>query len=181
MSELYQKALQNSSHRKEKYIARHEMIKTLSPVLEKGDRVLIRNMSERGGTGKMRPFWEGKIYVVVENINNENITYKIKPERDTDGRIQVLHRNIPLPCDNLLDSFNWNIKTQPTHKKQNKKTRQLPKKNDNKEECVIENEDDDSEAGEMIEFTPREIQILVRKTVTKLRKKRKKARKYMRK
>ena len=36
MSEAYQKALQNSSHRKEKDIARHEMIKKLSPVLEKG-------------------------------------------------------------------------------------------------------------------------------------------------
>ena len=63
------------------------MIKELSPVLEQGDRVLIRNMSERGGTGKMRSFWEEKVYVVVENINNKSITYKVKPESDNDGRI----------------------------------------------------------------------------------------------
>ena len=63
------------------------MITKLSPVLEQGDRVLIRNMSEREGTGKMRSFWEERVHVVVENINNENITYKVKPERDTDGRI----------------------------------------------------------------------------------------------
>ena len=56
-------------------------------MLEQGDRVLIRNMSERGGTGKMRSFWKEKVYVVVENINNENITYKVKPESDNDGRI----------------------------------------------------------------------------------------------
>ena len=172
MSEAYQKALQNSSHRKEKDIARHEMIKELSPVLEKGDRVLIRNMSERGGTGKMQSFWEEKVHVVVENINNENITYKVKPERDADGRIRVLHRNMLLPCDNLLDNFNWNIKTQPTHKKQNKKTRQLLKKNDNEEECVTENKDDDSGTGEIIEFTPREIQIFSKENSDKIEKKR---------
>ena len=148
------------------------MIKKLSPVLEQGDRVLIRNMSERGGTGKMRSFWEEKVHVVVENINNENITYKVNPEGDTDGRIPVLHRNMLLPCDNLLDNFNWNIKTQPTHKKQNKKTasRQLPKKNDNEEERVTENEHDGSEMGEMIEFTPRKIQIFSKVNTDKIEK-----------
>ena len=39
------------------------------------------------------------------------------------------------------------MKTQPTHKKQNKKTRQLLKKNVNVEECATENEDDDLETG----------------------------------
>ena len=63
------------------------MINKLSSVLEQGDRVLIRNMSEREGTGKMQSFCEERVHVVVENTNNENITYKVKPERDTDGRI----------------------------------------------------------------------------------------------
>ena len=97
MSEEYQKALQNSSHRKEKDIARHEMIKKLSPVLEQVDRVLIGNMSKRGGAGKMRSFWVEKVHVLVEKINNENITYKVKSERNTNGRIRVLHRNMLLP------------------------------------------------------------------------------------
>ena len=46
-----------------------------------------------------------------------------------------------LPCDNHLDNFNLNIKTEPTEKKQNKKTtpRQLPKKH--KEESVTENKE----------------------------------------
>ena len=83
---------------------------------------VIRNMPKKGGTGKMRSFWEEKVHNVVENINNENITYKVKPERDTDGRTRVLHRNMLLPCYNLLDNFNWNIETQPTRKKLNKKT-----------------------------------------------------------
>ena len=126
---------------RKKDIARHEMITKLSPVLEQGDRVLIRNMSEREGTGKMRSFWEERVHVVVENINNENITYKVKPERDTDGRIRVLHRKMLLQCNDLLDNFNWNIKTKPTHKKQNKKIASglLRKKNDNEEGRVTGN------------------------------------------
>ena len=35
----------------------------------------------------MQSFWEEELHIVVENINNENIAYKIKPESDTDGRI----------------------------------------------------------------------------------------------
>ena len=93
------------------------MIKKLSPVLEQVDRVLIRNMSKRGGTGKMQSFWDEKVHVLVEKINNENITYKVKPERDTNGRIRVLHRNMLLPWNNILENFNWSIKTELTHKK----------------------------------------------------------------
>ena len=63
------------------------MIKKPSPVREQWDRVLIRSISKRGGSGKMRSFWEEKVHVVVKNINNENMTYKVKPERETDARI----------------------------------------------------------------------------------------------
>ena len=72
--------------------------------------------------------------MVVENINNENITYKVTSER------------------------------------------QLPKKNDNEEESVTEDEDDDSEMGEMTEFTPKEIQMFSREDNGNTSKKRKKAR-----
>ena len=81
----------------------------------------------------------------------------MKPERATDGRIRVLHRNMLLPCDNLLDNFNWDIKTKPTQKKENKKTASevLPKKNDNEEGRLTGNEDVGSEMGEVMTFTPR--------------------------
>ena len=120
----------------------------------------------------MRSFWEEKVHLVVEN--NESITNKVKSEKNTNGRIRVLRRNMLLPCDYLLDNFNWSIKIEPTfYKKQNKKTasKQLPRKNDNEEERVTENEDEGSEMGEMIEFTPREIQMFCKENNNNIEKK----------
>ena len=64
----------------------------------------------------------------------------------------------------------------PTYsQKQNKKTRQLLKKNDNEEKCVTENKDDGTETGKITEFTPRQIQIFSKENSDKIKKKRKKA------
>ena len=52
--------------------------------MEKGDRVLIRNLSQRGGTGKMRSFWEDKMHMVTENLNSENICEVIQVEDGSD-------------------------------------------------------------------------------------------------
>ena len=54
MSQAYKIASTNSSGRKRKDIAKHDSKGPLTAVLEKGDRVLISNLSERGGTGRMR-------------------------------------------------------------------------------------------------------------------------------
>ena len=106
MSAAYQEAQQNSSRRKEKDIARHEPFKILSPVLEKGDRVLIRNMSERGKTGKMRSFWEEKVHLVVENINNENITNKVKSEFEFYVETCFYHATISLRTSTEASKLN---------------------------------------------------------------------------
>ena len=67
--------------------------------LVKNDRVLVRNLSERGGTGKLRSFWEEKIHIVKE-CDDKLPVYHVVPE-DGKGRERVVHRNLLMKCELL--------------------------------------------------------------------------------
>ena len=73
--------------------------KLRSTLLKAGDRVLVKNCTERGGPGKLRSFWEENIHVVVKQVKDLPI-YEIRPESGK-GRSRTLHRNMLFQCDEL--------------------------------------------------------------------------------
>ena len=46
-------------------------------ILDAGDKVLVRNLSPRGGPGKLRLFWEQEVSEVIQSHEND-VTYTIK-------------------------------------------------------------------------------------------------------
>ena len=71
MKEAYQLAFQHSNERKTKDVIRRNTKRPCLTTLEPGDRVLIRNLSERRGTDKMRSCWEEQIYIIVSSIGHD--------------------------------------------------------------------------------------------------------------
>ena len=65
MNEAYKLASRVSLNEKEQGKALYDK-KVKGAELVPGNKILVRNFKERGGPGKLRPFWEEQIYVVTE-------------------------------------------------------------------------------------------------------------------
>ena len=129
----------------------------------------------------MRSFWEDKVHAAIENLNSENITYKVQPENGLNGKTCTLHRNVFSSCDNLLDNYNWSkngedrisnykskedIKSKPIDTNAQIKdrvkdvTHNKSRGNKRKEVAYPDAETERSTENEAIKFTPKELQCL---------------------
>ena len=68
MKEAYQIAQQNAKKIAERGKEYYNKRVSGAGVLQPGDRVLVRNVTERGGPGKLRSHWEHVIHVVAERM-----------------------------------------------------------------------------------------------------------------
>ena len=93
--DLARKQTANSNAKSKKYYDRRLNFTEL----HEGDRVLVRNLTPRGGPGKLRSYWEETVYVVV-NRKGTGPVYEVKRE-NRDGNSRLLHRNLRFPCDYL--------------------------------------------------------------------------------
>ena len=119
---------------------KRDRTKKHSCILQPGDRVLIRNVSERGGPGKLRAYWEDRIHIVVEQKGENSPVYKVRPE-GSNGRERVVHRNLLFPC-HFLEQQATNTKS-----KNNRNRRKPPAKTSHVAENA-KNEVHESEADE---------------------------------
>ncbi|KAL0199247.1 hypothetical protein M9458_007787, partial [Cirrhinus mrigala] len=145
MAEAYRIAAQSSKqrslHNKEYYDQKARCI-----ILRSGDRVLVRNLSQRGGPGKLRSYWEPTIYVVKEQLG-DNFVYKVHPEKD-EHKIRTLHRNHLLLVNDLPTLESLDPRKQVVPKRGNVGTREHLKRKVTQRDEVGEEKESSSDEGE---------------------------------
>ena len=99
MREAYEIAAKHSKTSQDKGKKRYDR-RVHQSTLEEGDRVLVRNLRERGGPGKIRSYWESNVYRVVKRIEDSPV-YQVVQDSSKDSQLRTLHRNLLLPCNEL--------------------------------------------------------------------------------
>ena len=142
MRSAYDIVIKNSKSAAERNKKQYDK-KIRSSTLEVGDRVLVRNLSERGGPGKLRAYWEDKIHIVVRRLSPDSPVYEVKPEK-SDGRSRTLHRTLLLPCDYLELDCQTQDKTSNAQKSPSLQHRMADKQQDRLEDSTDGTEDEDN-------------------------------------
>ena len=152
MQEAYDLVMKHNGKAASNYKKQHDK-KIKTSTLAAGDRVLVRNLSERGGPGKIRSYWEDKIHSVIRRIGEDSPVYEIKPEKG-DGRTRVLHRTLLLPCDYL--------EMEETHQAgtvhRNNENRRVQRKADFKQAEPSQYDSEYDSEEDIPQFNPRDLQ-----------------------
>uniref|UniRef100_A0A3B1KCG7 Gypsy retrotransposon integrase-like protein 1 n=1 Tax=Astyanax mexicanus TaxID=7994 RepID=A0A3B1KCG7_ASTMX len=97
LEESYKLAMGNAAKMAEKNKTRFDK-KVTESILDKDDRVLVRNVKLRG-KHKLADKWESTVHVVVQRAG-ELPVYTVRPE-NKEGPLRTLHRDLLRPCNFL--------------------------------------------------------------------------------
>lgn len=99
MTEAYNIATRNALKSAQRGKTQYDK-KVYGPPLQIGSRVLVRNVTEKGGPGKIHSYWEDNVYVIKSQKGEDSPVFELEPENGK-GRKRVVHKNMLLPCDFL--------------------------------------------------------------------------------
>ena len=120
--------------------------KATAAVLTEGSRVLVRNLREKGGPGKLRAYWENKIYRVLER-RGEGPVYVVQPEKG--GEVRVLHRNHLLPVGEKLRELEEKEETPKPRSSQKKQRKDIEEPKESEDESSETSEDESKQQREV--------------------------------
>ncbi|XP_073728411.1 uncharacterized protein [Misgurnus anguillicaudatus] len=144
MAEAYKIAEGNSRQSSARGKAQYDR-KARGVVLKAGDRVLVRNLGERGAPGKLRSYWEKVVYVVKSQVS-ENPVYVVYPENGDSSKTRTLHRNLLLLVNDLPVEAPTMTTQSPKPGKQ-KKTSQTINKESIRDSDMADSDEENSGGG----------------------------------
>ena len=93
MKEAYDRASKEAA-KAAAYNKKYHDKRVYSTNLQPGDRVLVRNLTPRGGPGKLRAFWEDDIHTVIRQVG-DNPVFEVQSESLKNSKKRVLHQKSP--------------------------------------------------------------------------------------
>ena len=105
MQEAYKIAKEKAGLRKSADEKRWQN-RLIASTLKPGDKVLIKNVRETGGPGKIRTFWEQSIYKVMGTKGPGDVIVTVRKEDCPGEKERVVHRNMLMPCEMLEPDSN---------------------------------------------------------------------------